>query len=129
MNSRSEVATDRMRSDARAWVIANDGPKNTAAISIRPTNDGNATDRFGDRYARNWNGTHSSVAMPGTHRYQRRSFFNLLRRSAANPPRNVPRPAISDRMEIQLPASPTDMACDRCRNALLNAPLAYQTTE
>src|SRR5215510_13733525 len=72
-NRSSEVATDRMRTVASDWVITNDGPKNTAAMKIRPTNDGSATLKLGDRYARNWNGTQTRVAAPGTHKYHRRS--------------------------------------------------------
>ena len=83
MNSSSDVATDRIRSVASACVIANDGPKNTAAMNIMPTERRQHERRDpGDRYARNWNGTHSSVAMPGTHMYQRRSLWRLLSRSA-----------------------------------------------
>ena len=53
MNSSNDVATERMRSVASACVMANDGPKNTAAMNIRPTNEGSTTARSGDRYARN----------------------------------------------------------------------------
>ena len=53
MNSSSDVATERIRSVASAWVMANDGPKNTAAMNIRPTNDGSTTARSADRKARN----------------------------------------------------------------------------
>ena len=49
MKSRSEVATERMRTVASAWVMANDGPKNTAAMNISPTNDGSVVDSDGDR--------------------------------------------------------------------------------
>src|SRR5262245_44314888 len=104
MNSNKEVATDRIRSVASAWVMANDGPKKTAAINMRPTNDGNDTARLGDRYARNWKGTQTRVAIPGTHIYQRRSLVTVLRRSDRYPPRNVPTPAIAARMDIQYPA-------------------------
>ena len=49
MKSRSEVATERMRTVASAWVMAKDGPKNTAAMNINPTNDGSVVDSDGDR--------------------------------------------------------------------------------
>jgi hypothetical protein len=67
--------------------------------------------------------------MPGTHRYQRRSLNRVLRWSQAKPPRKVPTPAMSERIEIHTPASYELRPCDRCRNALLKAPLEYHTTE
>src|SRR6188768_2367033 len=97
MNRRTDVATDRIRNVASACVIANDGPKKTAAINMRPTNDGSVTARLGERYARNWKVTQTSVAMPGTHMYQRRSLVRLLRRSDRYPPRKVPTPAMAAR--------------------------------
>src|SRR5262245_32564636 len=78
----SDVATDRMRSGEMACVIANDGPKNTAAMNVIAPNVGSTADMLGERYAKNWNGTHRNVAIPGTHKYQRRSFFDLLSLSA-----------------------------------------------
>ena len=42
---------------------------------------------------------------------------------------NVPRPPIALKSEIQPPACSADMPCDRWKNALLNAPEAYHTTE
>src|SRR5215211_7562233 len=99
--SSTDVATDRMRGSASACVTANEGPKNTAAMNIMPANDGNAVERFGDRYAPNWNGTHSSVAIPGTHRYQRRSLLHRLNRSEVKPPRNVPIAPTAAKIEIQ----------------------------
>ena len=35
-------------------------------MSMRPTNDGSVTARLGERYARTWNGTQMSVAIPGS---------------------------------------------------------------
>ena len=52
-NNRSDVATDRMRSVAMAWVIANDGPKKTAAMNVIAPNIGSTTERSGERYAKN----------------------------------------------------------------------------
>jgi hypothetical protein len=49
MKSRSEVATDRIRTVASDCVIANDGPKNTAAMNISPTNDTSVVFSAGDR--------------------------------------------------------------------------------
>src|SRR6476661_836100 len=99
--SRSEVATDRIRNVAIACVIANDGPKNTAAMNCIAPNVGRTIDMSPERYAANWNGTHSNVAMPGTHRYQRRSLRLRLIRSARKPPANVPTPPTMEKNEIQ----------------------------
>ena len=52
-SSRSDVATDRIRSVAIACVIANDGPKNTAAMNVIAPNIGSTSARSADRYATN----------------------------------------------------------------------------
>jgi len=49
MNRSSDVATDRMRTVASDWVIAKEGPKNTAAMNMSPTNDTSAVFSPGDR--------------------------------------------------------------------------------
>ena len=43
------MATERIRTVASACVIANDGPKNTAAMNMSPTNDGSVDSEVGDR--------------------------------------------------------------------------------
>ena len=53
----------------------------------------------------------------------------LLNLSARNPPANVPTPPTALNSEIQYPACEAIIPCERWKNALLNAPEAYQTTE
>src|SRR5262252_448146 len=93
-SSRSDVATDRILSVAIACVIANDGPKNTAAMNVITPNIGSTMDMSGARYAT-----------------------------------NVPTPPTRLKIEIQYPACDAVSACERWKNALLNAPEAYHTTE
>ena len=50
-------------------------------------------------------GSITSVAMPGTHMYQRRSFFQVASRSASRPPRNVPAVPSNAKNASQSPAS------------------------
>ncbi len=70
-NSRIDVATDRVRSVARPCVTANEGPKNIDAKMNMTQNEGTTTHKSCERYEVNWNGTMMSVAIPGTHMYQR----------------------------------------------------------
>ena len=46
-------ATDRIRRGEIACVIANDGPKKTAAMNVIAPNIGSTTERLGERYAKN----------------------------------------------------------------------------
>src|SRR5215510_12691543 len=64
-NRSREGATERMRTVAGDCVNTNARPNNTAAMKIRPTNDGSAKLKLDYRYARNWNGTQTRVAAPG----------------------------------------------------------------
>src|SRR5687767_13892109 len=102
--SRSELATERMRSVASACVIVKAGPKNTAARNVITANDRKAGVRPPDRYATNWNGTILSVAMAGTHRYQRLSLVRTLSLSDRYPPRKVPSPPTAAKRVSQLAA-------------------------
>jgi hypothetical protein len=52
-SSRSDVATDRIRSGEIACVIANDGPKKPEAMNVIAANAGGTIDLSGDRYAKN----------------------------------------------------------------------------
>src|SRR5262252_9871031 len=97
----SDVATDRIRSGEIACVIANDGPKKTDAMNVIAANAGSTIDLSGDRYAKNWSGTHRNVPMAGTHKYQRRSSRPLLSQSASDPPVKVPKPPTMLKSEIQ----------------------------
>src|SRR6185369_12929596 len=128
-SSSNDVATARERSVASVCDTANDGPKNIDASEIMMKNDGMTRFRSFERYAKNWNGTITSVAMPGTHMYQRRSPVRAASLSESSPPSSVPAAPTPAKNASHEPAWPDDMPCARMKNTALSWLPAYHTTE